>query len=696
MGKSILKTPQWALLFLLVNTPGFLRAQNFLFTKIIDDATKRPDGLGLFTNPHGVSTDGKYVVWNEQGGDLSIWSADLSTLALTRLANNTTAVPGGTGNFTGFGQIGGGPYAGFHMVVRNGTAVFSGVDSTGQGLYSVPAAGGGLRRVVNYNSTLPNGSKIGSPGNFIYTFGLSDNGSVVGIAGLATGDPNSSVYTAGVDGSNLTLIADDIHRFRNPLQNPGPINSCVRIFGGGVAVSNDRVFYFANNGGSFWGLYGQSVAGPVQGVSPDTCGSGPVGPLIVGSGTLLPGDPTPGKQVPDWDFIQTDGQNVYFHGSDWTVGCCSSTGGGFGGIFAVPVGGGGITKIVENGDTLPVIGKVTNVGTEFSVDAGGVVFIAYNESVSPTLRGMFLYSGGKITKVFASGDSLNGATLTQNGSLEVWPQAYKNGKIAFQWVGGVYVAVPTVPSQPPSILSGGVGSAAAYGAFPQVAPGSWVEIYGSNFATHSRTWDGTDFRGVNAPTSLDGTSVTIGGQAAFVDFVGENQVNVQVPSTVAPGPQAVVVTNPAGSSTPATITVNPVQPGLLAPASFLLGGKQFAAALFADSFYVLPPGAIGGVNSRRAKPGDTIILYGIGFGAVQPDTPAGQIAQQSNMLALPFQISIGGAQATVLYAGLAPSFVGLYQFNVVVPSIASTDSAALSFSLNGVPGAQTLVLPVQN
>jgi len=685
-----------SILSFILLAPGLLPAQNFLFTKIIDTATTRPDGQGLFANPHGVSTDGKSVVFNEQGGAVSIWSADLNTLALTRLADLTTPVPNGTGNFTAFGQIGGGPYTGFHMVVRNGTAVFSGLDTAGQGLYSVPAAGGAVRRVVNYNSALPNGVKIGSIGNFIYTFGLSDNGSVVAFAGTATGDPNSSVYTTNIDGSNTTMIADDIHRFRNPLQNAGPINSCVRIFGAGVAVSNDKVFYFANNGGSFWGLYGQAVGSPSQGASPNTCGTATVGPLITGSGTPLPGDPTPGKQVPDWDFVQTDGQNVYFHGSDWTVGCCSSIGGGFGGIFAVPAGGGAITKIVENGDTLPVIGKVTNVFTEFSVDAGGVVFMASNETVTPNVRGIFLYSGGKISKVFASGDSLNGATLTQNGSLEIWPQAYKNGKIAFQWIGGVFVAVPSAPTQPPTISSGGIGSAAAYGAFPQVAPGSWVEIFGSNFATHSRIWDATDFHGTAAPTQLDGTSVTIGGQPAFVDFVGENQLNAQVPSTVSAGPQTVIVTNAAGASPAATITVNPLQPGLLAPQSFLINGRQFAAALFADGSYVLPPGALAGVNSRRAKSGDTIILYGIGFGAVNPAIPAGQIAQQSNTLASPFQLSIGGTPATVVYSGLAPNFVGLYQFNVVVPSIASTDSAPLTFSLNGAPGTQTLVLPVQN
>jgi hypothetical protein len=54
--------------------------------------------------------------------------------------------------------------------------------------------------------------------------------------------------------------------------------------------------------------------------------------------------------------------------------------------------------------------------------------------------------------------------------------------------------------------------------------------------------------------------------------------------------------------------LNVVQPGILAPASFSVNGTQSAAAFFADGTYVLPMGAIAGLSSRPAKPGDTIIF----------------------------------------------------------------------------------------
>lgn len=138
------------------------------------------------------------------------------------------------------------------------------------------------------------------------------------------------------------------------------------------------------------------------------------------------------------------------------------------------------------------------------------------------------------------------------------------------------------------------------------------------------------------------------------------------------------------------------QPGLLAPSSFSVNGTQYAVALFSDGTYVLPSGAIAGINSRPAKPGETIVLYGIGFGPVNPDTPAGQIVQASNTLASSFTLSIGGKPATLAYGGLSPNYVGLYQFNVVVPNVAAANAVPLTFSLGDVPGAQALSIAVGN
>ena len=155
-----------------------------------------------------------------------------------------------------------------------------------------------------------------------------------------------------------------------------------------------------------------------------------------------------------------------------------------------------------------------------------------------------------------------------------------------------------------------------------------------------------------------------------------------------------VVTTAGGASDPLNVNVNATQPGLLAPPPFDIKGTQYIVALFPNQFYVLPPGTISGVASKRTVPGDTILLYGVGFGGLSDGTPAGVIDSAQNNINASFTISIGGAAADIAYSGLTPGFVGLYQINVVVPNIAPNDQAPLTFSVNGTPGTQTLYLAI--
>jgi uncharacterized protein (TIGR03437 family) len=91
------------------------------------------------------------------------------------------------------------------------------------------------------------------------------------------------------------------------------------------------------------------------------------------------------------------------------------------------------------------------------------------------------------------------------------------------------------------------------------------------------------------------------------------------------------------------------------------------------------------------------LCYGVGFGAVTPNIPAGQIVQASNALTQPFvlKLGFGSTQVKVAYAGLAPGLVGLYQFNVIVPQSSGTGAVPLSFTLGGVSGTQQLFISLQ-
>lgn len=262
-----------------------------------------------------------------------------------------------------------------------------------------------------------------------------------------------------------------------------------------------------------------------------------------------------------------------------------------------------------------------------------------------------------------------------------------------------FTLTPMAAGTPPSIAAGGVVSASAFGAFGSIAPGTWIEIYGSNLDPNAPSggiqWSGSNFTNGVGPTGLDGVTVSIGGQAAYIAFVGQNQVNAQVPSGVGTGTQNVIVSNGNGPSAAYPITVNATQPGLWAPGYLNINGKQYVGAFHADGTYVLPAGAVAGIASSPAAVGETILMYGIGFGSTSPNYPAGTTVTALNELTLPMLVNFGSTAATLGYAGLLPPFVGLYQFNVVVPNVSANSAQPLSFSLGGTSGSQMLFTAVQ-
>jgi uncharacterized protein (TIGR03437 family) len=304
---------------------------------------------------------------------------------------------------------------------------------------------------------------------------------------------------------------------------------------------------------------------------------------------------------------------------------------------------------------------------------------------------------------------LTASTLGSNGSASAcfWNGLLRIAGSARATMPGAWTAKVAYNGQPlftlafnigsprPAILPGGVTSASGFGGMAAITAGTWIEIMGSNLAATTRSWAGSDFNGSNAPTSLDGVSVTVNSKKAFLSYISPGQVNAQVSSDIGTGTMQIVVTNANGASDPYTITANALQPGLLAPAAFLVGGRQYVVAILQDSQFALPAGLIPGVASRPAKPGEILVIYAIGFGPTKPDIPAGTIVSGQNGLAVPLAMTIGSAPASIAFAGLSQGFVGLYQINVFVPDIPDGDAVPLTFTLNGVPGPATLYLAVK-
>lgn len=370
-------------------------------------------------------------------------------------------------------------------------------------------------------------------------------------------------------------------------------------------------------------------------------------------------------------------------------------------VFAKVVSGD--ATIYQDIDVSPAASLIDSGQVAYSVSGwlGGLA------GVSPTLVYTFFdWSGNQL----AATGTLGPVSHTEIGLTEVshsgaLPAGTRRVNITLNFLASTFNAMAdnigftlAAPPGPPVVSPGGIVSAGSFGAFSAIAPGSWIEIYGFNLAPSTQNWTAADFKNNVAPTSLAGVSVSIGGKAAFLDFVSQGQIDAQVPSDVPLGSASVTITNANGTSDPFWLYVNPTEPGLLAPPNFTVNGKQYVAALFPDGqTFALPQGAIPGVPSRPAKAGDTLVIYGVGFGPVDSGVTAGTIVSAQNSLTNPIQFSFGpAAAATPIYFGLAPSFVGLYQFDVVVPAVGANSTLPLTFKLGGTQGTQTLYIAVGN
>jgi hypothetical protein len=259
------------------------------------------------------------------------------------------------------------------------------------------------------------------------------------------------------------------------------------------------------------------------------------------------------------------------------------------GIASTVAGNGIATFRGDNGQALTAS---LNYPRGVFVDATGGVLIA--DSINNRIR---MVTDGVIRTIAGTGlfgDAGDGGPATQ--ALFRYPRA-----VISDGSGGYLVLDTdnhrirqlTRVAQEPSVNSGGVVSSTAFGGFRSAARGSWLEIYGSNLAQETREWASYDFADGKAPTSLAGTSVSIGGRPAYVAYVSPTQVNVQVPDSLVAGQHDLVVQSGLGSSAVYKVAVEDVLPGLFAPASLRAGNRQYAGVILAD-------GSLAGPNPRFA------------------------------------------------------------------------------------------------
>jgi uncharacterized protein (TIGR03437 family) len=250
---------------------------------------------------------------------------------------------------------------------------------------------------------------------------------------------------------------------------------------------------------------------------------------------------------------------------------------------------------------------------------------------------------------------------------------------------GVRLAVinPTTPR----LSSGGAVNNATFTPNDQpggeLSGGMFVAFFGENLANSTELASTVPF-----PSSLAGTSATMGGLPVRLVYVSPTQIVGVVPQAltqaaeVAQGnPQAtadIVVTRDGDASPFETVRLKPVQPLIftqnqsgtgLGAIQNVLGGGQVQLNTF----------------DRPARPGQTITIFATGLGRTETPVPDGFGATGVNRVTGQARVTIGGVTDIPPFAGLSPNSPHLYQVNATLRQDVPTGcSVPLRLSVDGV------------
>jgi uncharacterized protein (TIGR03437 family) len=206
-----------------------------------------------------------------------------------------------------------------------------------------------------------------------------------------------------------------------------------------------------------------------------------------------------------------------------------------------------------------------------------------------------------------------------------------------------------VPPQIASVVN------AADGTKP-VAPGGLISVYGQqmspvNIATQE----------IPLPTALGESCLTVNGIAVPMLFVSSQQINGQLPANVT-GSATMTLRTPGGISDNFYFSILPAAPSIFRTGA--AGPETGLATIYRnDNGQLITP-------TNPIHPDDIVVIYATGMGRTSPFVDSGLPAPAVPLpnTVISASVTLGGVPLNVLYAGLVPGEVGVYQVNALVPS----------------------------
>jgi uncharacterized protein (TIGR03437 family) len=187
-----------------------------------------------------------------------------------------------------------------------------------------------------------------------------------------------------------------------------------------------------------------------------------------------------------------------------------------------------------------------------------------------------------------------------------------------------------------------------------LAPNTLATIYGTNLAYSTSTSTGGLGPGTLLPQELEGVQVYLAGSPVSLYYVSPEQINFLIPADLRPGETDLFVAldGSAGPHTP--ITLHDVGPGLFE------SEPGVVIATHADGSLV--------TKSQPARQGETVTVYGTGFGPINPDAPISIPVPITDISS--FHVLVNGTAlpgASVISVCSVPYTPGLYQATFKLP-----------------------------
>ena len=290
--------------------------------------------------------------------------------------------------------------------------------------------------------------------------------------------------------------------------------------------------------------------------------------------------------------------------------------------------------------------------------------------ISPSSSDMFYPQGTQVsvTAMPNTGFKFGHWTGALSGS-------FPSGTITLLGPQSVVAQMITVPYIAPAGILNGAGQTPS----SAVAPGSIVSIFGQNLASTVQV-------GPVNPLSqtIAGVTVTVNDLILPLMFVSPQQINAELPSSLAPGNYTLQIQNAGQPNITGTFTVARNAPGLFYQTT---DSVNYAMALHADGSMV--------TTDSPAAAGETISLLGTGFGPYQqtvldgffPPNPPPAVADS-------VLLSVGGVNPSATTTA-APGFTAVDLTQFQVPSgLGSATSVPVLVTINGVD-SNTVMLPLQ-